>query len=94
MLDVFANGLFYLQKINKIQVVSPVLWDVNYKNSVLLTMPIEGVVHMKNREKQRENRKLKRLHMDKYLINETKDLTPYNAVRVMRSGNNEDIVYK
>jgi hypothetical protein len=54
----------------------------------------KGVFSVKNREKQRENRKLKRLHMDKYLINETKDLTPYNAVRVIRNGNTEDIIYK
>ncbi len=53
---------------------------------------------MKNRAKQRENRKLKRetsnVYVSKYLINRIKDLTPYNADRLMHGGSTKDIVLK
>jgi hypothetical protein len=47
---------------------------------------------MKNRKRQRENRKEEKL--DKTNHTGVKDLTPYNAVRLMRSGKIYDIKYK
>lgn len=49
---------------------------------------------MKNRKKQRENRSLKRAQIDRYSFLGAKDLTPHNALRVMRSRDYENIVYK
>jgi hypothetical protein len=49
---------------------------------------------IKNRIKQRENRKIKKDYMDKYLENKIKDLTPYNADRLMKGGSINDIVLK
>ena len=47
---------------------------------------------MKNRERQRENRKENLI--GKYRIDRVKDMTPYNAVRLMQGGKNNAIVFK
>lgn len=39
---------------------------------------------MKNRERQRENKKEKAI--GKYRMNNVRDMTPYNAVRLMQGG--------
>lgn len=45
---------------------------------------------MKNRNRQRENRKEELI--EKYRENGTKDLTPYNAIRLLLGG--KSIAYK
>mgnify|MGYP001249972357 FL=1 len=47
---------------------------------------------MKDRKRQRENRKEEKL--DRKNHTGLKDLTPYNAVRLMQGGNIYDIKYK
>jgi len=47
---------------------------------------------MKNRKRQRENRREEKL--DKTNSTGAIDLTPYNAVRLMRGGKIYDIKYK
>jgi hypothetical protein len=47
---------------------------------------------MKNRKRQRENRKEAKL--DKRRDTGVKDLTPYNAVRLMQGSKNITITYK
>jgi hypothetical protein len=47
---------------------------------------------MKNRKRQRENRK--EANVNKRRATGIKDLTPYNAVRLMRGGKNNTIAYK
>lgn len=47
---------------------------------------------MKNRKRQRENRKEAKL--EKSRDTGIKDLTPYNAVRLMQGGKINAIVYK
>ena len=45
------------------------------------------VIHLKNRERQRQNRRLKHKEelLDKYSNSGYKDLTPYNAVLAIKS---------
>ena len=54
----------------------------------------KGAYVMKNRKKQRENRKLKGECAGRYMYNRIKDLTAYNADRLLRGGGVDDIVYK
>ena len=49
---------------------------------------------MKNRKRQKENRKLKKELVGKYMYNGVKDLTAYNADRLMQGGSIENIKYK
>jgi hypothetical protein len=53
-------------------------------------MPKRRRRRLKNRKRQRKNRREELL--EKYLENRIKDLTPYNAVRLMLGG--KSIAYK
>lgn len=64
--------------------------DVNYKNHLGIVMPKRRKRKLKDRNRQRENRKEKLI--EKYRENRIKDLTPYNAVRLLLGG--KSIAYK
>jgi len=52
------------------------------------------VKDMRNRKRQREIRKQKKEFVGKYIYSGIKDLTCYNADRLMQGGKIDDIVYK